>query len=307
MTTQLNIRRKIVTLLAACASGLFLQGCITHELSKTTASLADETPVIHSDQVLQNLINFQMAVDEKRMLPIPAQVRLASGVAQLSDQIRPTFSATFTEGASWVFNPELYAQRQWTTEWKVTPVVDATELQRLTFIYGYMLGIDTGIPWKDKGVSYSEISDDDVSNLFTDLLSTSSTDNDDKSKDKTSGDDGGAKDISLRFKRFKEVFGPHKSVTVQKAIEEPPADSLFVGSRSGYSVYILNAFTSKANASENTQHSMSKSVRHYRNLIIATQNPSIQNLLILTDNPPKPRQEQRKIVPIFQSGPALTP
>ncbi|MEM0913839.1 MAG: hypothetical protein AAGK09_04430 [Planctomycetota bacterium] len=307
MTTQSNIRKRAITLLAACTLGLFLQGCITHELSKTTASLADETPVIHSDQVIQNLVNFQIAVDEERMLPIPAQVRLASGVAQLSDQIRPTFSATFTEGASWIFNPELYAQRQWTTEWKVTPVVDATELQRLTFIYGYVLGIDTGIPWKDKNVPYSEISDDDVSNLFTDLLSSSSTSDEDKSKDGKSTSEGSPKDISLRFKRFKEVFGRHKLVAVQKINAEPPTDSLLAGSRSGYNVYILDAFAQKSGANDQSHRTMSNSVRHYRNLIIATQNPSIQNLLILTDNPPKPIQEQRKIVPIFQSGPALTP
>ncbi|MEO0965462.1 MAG: hypothetical protein AAFY08_10110, partial [Planctomycetota bacterium] len=87
----------------------------------------------------------------------------------------------------------------------------------------------------------------------------------------------------------------------------PPTDSLLAGSQSGYNVYILNAFNHKLDTDGHPRHAMSNSVRHYRNLILATQNPSVQNLLILTDNPPKPREAQRKIVPIFQSGPALTP
>jgi len=105
-------------------------GCIEGQLHYNTLELTSTVEKIQYDQVLDNLALF---LDSPGNNTLPAVVDLSSGSVQVADQFSPSFKFPFSGMIT--READLTIQRQWTENWSITPVHDASDLERLQALF----------------------------------------------------------------------------------------------------------------------------------------------------------------------------
>jgi len=126
--------------------GVSLGSCsvTTAELKGASTQLSPTIMDIEREQVLQNIGAFIAAgCDAGRCSAMPSQFLLGGGQAQISNQVQAPNLMMNVQGAFFK-SFSVQDQNQWVQTWSVTPVIDYSDLQRLSLLYRYAVTLGSG-------------------------------------------------------------------------------------------------------------------------------------------------------------------
>src|SRR5438477_8370173 len=105
-------------------------GCTTTAVREMSASHAQQMIDFQYQQIVDNLARFVW--DENSL---PSNVTISSGIAQVSDRISPGIQVPFNTTVNQQVSGSATAERQWTVNWNVRPVVEGDSLVALQNLY----------------------------------------------------------------------------------------------------------------------------------------------------------------------------
>jgi hypothetical protein len=116
------------------ASAVLLAGCATTQLATTTLAQGDTVSDIEYRMVLANLAMFRTYRPATLAAsPLPWQLKITQGSAEVADSINPTVGATYPPPV--VATPALAATRGVTVNWTFAPETDSAHLTQLRAAY----------------------------------------------------------------------------------------------------------------------------------------------------------------------------
>src|SRR4051812_37245209 len=113
-------------LVALCGFAVSITGCTADSVRKTSSAHAQQMIDFEYQQIVDNLARFVW--DENSL---PSNVTISSGIAQVSDRISPGISVPFDTTVNQQVTGSVTAERQWTLNWNVRPVIEGDSLVAL--------------------------------------------------------------------------------------------------------------------------------------------------------------------------------